>query len=521
MFRISQPVVLGIACVVIAIVSSTGGCGSKSGGSGFGGPGGGSSSSAGTSSGSDDGGGNSSGVSSGSPGSSGFNLGGGSSSGGSSQPACAMASATGWCSKVDTGCGSPTTVSGKVYDPASKNPLYNVVVFIPDDETKLPKITQGTKTCSTCDVSIGDYVSAVTTKVDGTFTLSPVPTGTNVPIVVQIGKWRRITHVNIANDCKANTVADKTLHLPGSKAEGDMPQMALLTGGCDDMSCFLLNVGIKSTEFNAPHAGGRVDVYQGVGLGGVGGPNLDTTIGTGGNCTTTSCPLWASKAAFEAYDMAILSCECGEQNGTNETTAGYTNLHDWLNEGGKVFASHYNYTWFQMNPDPKWAATATWLGASIALGSGTYDLDTTFPKGVSMGAWLSAVGALTSKGPPPTMMATSVATSVSAVNKATTLRWIYDPSSSDTKYLSFNTPIGGIAPNPDAGESGQQYCGKAVFTDLHTSSSLTAMAARVPTDCTAADLTAQQKALEYLFFDLSACVVDDMAPMPRMIPPPM
>jgi hypothetical protein len=300
-----------------------------------------------------------------------------------------------------------------------------------------------------------------------------------------------------------------------------MPQMALLTGGCDDMSCFLLNVGIKNTEFNAPGAGGRVDVYQGNGLGGVPGPNLDPAIGTGGPCSTTSCPLWASKASFEKYDMAILSCECGEQTGTNETTAGYTNLHDWLNEGGKVFASHYHYTWFKSNPDPKWVATATWLGTSIAAGSGTYDLDTSFPKGVNMSKWLNAVGALTSTGPPPTINVASVATSVSSVNKATTLRWIYDPSNSDTKYLSFNTPIGGLAPSPDAGESGQQYCGKAVFTDLHTSSGLIATAANVPTDCAAADLTAQQKALEYLFFDLAACVVDDMAPAPKMIPPPM
>jgi hypothetical protein len=522
--RISQSVVLAIACIAILVLSSTGGCASKSTGSGFNMNG--SSSSSNTSSGSGgNGGGTSSGTSSGSPGSSGFNLGGSSGSSGGGGAACANTQ-TGWCAKVDTSCGSPTTLTGKVYDPAGKNPIYDVVVFIPNDETTLPKITQGTHTCSSCDVSIGNYVSAVTTKVDGTFTLSPVPTGTNVPLVVQIGKWRRITHINISKDCGTNTVADKTLHLPGSKAEGDMPQMALLTGGCDDMSCFLLNVGIKKSEFNAPHAGGRIDVYQGnsmpLGIGGP-GPNLDPAIGTGGNCTGTGCPLWASKQAFEAYDMAILSCECSEQTGANESTAGYTNLHDWLNEGGKVFASHYHYTWFKNNPDPKWVATATWLGGSIAGGMGTYDVDTSFSKGVTFGNWLNVVGALASSTPPPpTINVSSVATSVSTVNKATTLRWIYDPASgNDTKYLSFNTPIGGLAPTADAGEKGQQYCGKAVFTDLHTSAGLFATAMNVPTDCAAADLTAQQKALEFLFFDLSACVVDDMAPMPRIIPPPM
>ncbi|MGH7435966.1 MAG: hypothetical protein ACRENE_09855 [Polyangiaceae bacterium] len=520
MFRLSQPVVLAVACVVIAVVSSTGGCSSKSSGTFDQVSGSGSSSSAGTSSGSS--GDDSGGTSSGNPGSSGFNFGGSSGSGGSTGSACGN-NMTGWCGKVDTSCGTSTSLTGKVYDPAVKNPIYDVVVFIPNDETTLPKITQGTHSCSSCDTPIGNYVSAVTTNIDGTFTLSPVPTGSNVPVVVQIGKWRRITHVNIPTSCKANAVADKTLHLPGAKSEGDMPQMALLTGGCDDMSCFLLNVGIKSSEFNAPHAGGRVDVYQGNGLGGVPGPNLDTAIGTGGNCTTTSCPLWASRAAFEAYDMAILSCQCGEQTNNSETPAGYAALHDWVNEGGKVFASHYNYTWFKNSADPKWVATATWLGSSIAAGSGTFDVDTTFPKGVPFGKWLGVTGALTAAGPPPTIMVSSVANSVSTINTATTLRWIYDPSTSpaDTKYLSFNTPIGGTAQSTDAGESGKQYCGKAVFTDLHTSAGLIATAPNVPTDCKAADLSPQQKALEYLFFDLAACVVDDMAPMPKIIPPPM
>jgi hypothetical protein len=41
----------------------------------------------------------------------------------------------------------------------------------------------------------------------------------------------------------------------------------------------------------------------------------------------------------------------------------------------------------------------------------------------------------------------------------------------------------------------------------------------VPADCKAADLTSQQKALEFLFFDLSACVTDDTQPV-KIIPPP-
>src|SRR5581483_1626810 len=96
------------------------------------------------------------------------------------------------------------------------------------------------------------------------------------------------------------------------------------------------------------------DVYQGIGMGGFGGGGgqaASLSSGTAGNCTGNGCPLWSSKASFENYDIVMLSCECSEQTNTNESPQGYKNLHDWLAEGGKVFASHYHYTWFRDSPD--------------------------------------------------------------------------------------------------------------------------------------------------------------------------
>lgn len=57
-----------------------------------------------------------------------------------------------------------------------------------------------------------------------------------------------------------------------------------------------------------------------------------------------------------------------------------------------------------------------------------------------------------------------------------------------------------------------------MFTDLHANSGLFAQAMNVPGDCRAGPLTAQQKALEYLFFNLAACVAPEGKPMP--MPPP-
>jgi hypothetical protein len=442
----------------------------------------------------------------------------------------------GWQCAVDTSCStaSPTTLTGKVFDPAGLNPLYDVVVFIPKVVASLPQIAPGTHTCNTCDTSIGDYVVATTTNYAGEFSLPGVPTGANVPVTVQIGKWRRTVSVSIPSSCTTTAVADGTLRLPAKQSEGDMPQMAVLTGGCDDLGCFMKGMGIDASEFTAPHAGGRLDVYQGEGMGGGGGllgggggagEAASLSNGTAGNCTNASCPLWASKASFESYDIVLLSCECAENRQT-KPAVGQQALHDWLDEGGKVFASHYQYTWFEDSPDADFKGVANWGNtgnndtAQVAAGAGNpYDVDTSFPKGAVFAQWLGVVNALNSAGPPPDILLNPVADSVVSVN-APTLRWIYaSKGAPDVKYMSFGTPIGGAPPPPDAGESGTQYCGKAVYTDLHTAGSLESTVASIPAGCTEKTLSDQQKALEFLFFDLSACVSNNMG-MAAGPPPP-
>jgi len=418
----------------------------------------------------------------------------------------------GWACSVDKACGSSeTTLKGKVFDPAGKNPLYNVAVFIPNDVSTLPTITPGTNSCNTCDVPIGDYVVATTTDATGSFTLTGVPTGKAVPVVVQIGKWRRVVTMDTA-DCQTTNVPDGTLRLPRNKSEGSLPQMALLTGGFDNLGCFLKKIGIDAKEYSSPRGGGRLDVYQGLNtpldipIGN--GPGLSS--GTAGDCTKASCPLWSSRPSLEYYDIVLLACEGGEANQTKPTAAKQA-MHDWLDEGGKVFATHFHYTWFKNSPDADFQGVATWLGSSAGTGMGQFSIDTSFVKGQTLQTWLSGIGALSGG----TIALNGVATSVSAVNPPTN-RWIY--GGGDTKYLSFGTPVGGVSVSGGTASemSTTKYCGKAVFSDLHAGG---APAGDIPAACTDATMTPQEEALEFLFFDLSACVQDDSQP-PQGLPPP-
>ncbi len=45
-----------------------------------------------------------------------------------------------------------------------------------------------------------------------------------------------------------------------SRAEGDLPRFALVTGAADPMECLLLKPGIAPSEFTTPDAGGRGDL---------------------------------------------------------------------------------------------------------------------------------------------------------------------------------------------------------------------------------------------------------------------
>ena len=67
---------------------------------------------------------------------------------------------------VDMSCpgGASTTLKGTVFDPAGKNPLADVLVFVPYDRSPLPPIATGTRSCSSCATEIGDYTVAALTE---------------------------------------------------------------------------------------------------------------------------------------------------------------------------------------------------------------------------------------------------------------------------------------------------------------------------------------------------------------------
>jgi hypothetical protein len=242
---------------------------------------------------------------------------------------------TGTCSQIPAcGSGVTTTLSGKVYDPAGRNPLYHVLVYVANNPTDpaLWAFPAGV-TCDVCGASAAgsplistpgatDPPAGEFTGVDGSFTLKNVPTG-NITVVVQLGRWRRTFPVNVTNPCAPNTITDKTFSMPSTRAQGNIPLMAVVTGNADSLECVLRKIGIAQSEFTDPGLGGRVNLY------------LDDKFP--GQAIDAATPAQAQlfSNGINAYDMTILACQGAE----TDESANQTALRNYAAQGGRVFAT--------------------------------------------------------------------------------------------------------------------------------------------------------------------------------------
>jgi hypothetical protein len=419
------------------------------------------------------------------------------------------------CNIVNCNNGNHTTISGTVYDPAGRNPLYNVYVYIPNSD--LLAIPTG-PVCTSCQApATGSPIVGVQTDPQGHFTLTDVPVGANVPLVMQLGKWRKVIKIPQVTQCVNNPVGnrvadpknngykiEKLTRMPQKQAETDpmdnIPKIAMAGGSCDSLECLVRKIGVADSEFTTKT--GRIHLYNGNGGG---------TVSSGYTSTDAYTTLWNSKTELAKYDIVMNSCECNDypRNGSQATIKAY------VDGGGRFFGTHYHYNWFSAPDGPAdWQGTAQWL-AGGSFPSAPWYIDTSFPKGAAFDKWIQNI---TSKAidpnavpPPPGQITLTYSNNdVSNIVKPTT-RWIYygDKTGPNygTAYLSFNTPVKTTV---------DKQCGRAVFSDLHVSSG---SGGEFPAECTSNGdiLTQQEAALEYLFFDLSSCVGDDTKPPP---PPP-
>jgi len=104
--------------------------------------------------------------------------------------------------------GGTTSISGSIYDPAGKIPLYNVIVYVPN--APVDPIVNGA-TCDRCGGISGSPIASAITDAAGKFVLKDVPVMNDVPLVIQVGKWRRQITIPAVTSCADTAVTDKNL----------------------------------------------------------------------------------------------------------------------------------------------------------------------------------------------------------------------------------------------------------------------------------------------------------------------
>jgi hypothetical protein len=423
------------------------------------------------------------------------------------------------CKQVTCPSGT-TSISGTVYDPAGLRPLPNVYVYVPNGT---PAAFVDGATCDKCNSALSG-LPLVTTLTDATgkFKLDNMPVGTDIPVVIQLGKWRR--QIKVTTVQCANVVVSATLsRLPRNKSEGDIPKIAISTGGYDTIECLLRKIGISDSEFTNPTGTGRVNLFKGSPATGPNSAPGKYDAAFGGANFPSSTTLWASQASLQKYDVVLLSCE-GDTFTSTKPASSLKAMYDYMNVGGRVFASHYHHYWVSANSNGTgsgaWSTLASWIYPSPGMYSSTNSLTVpekivmTFPKGNLLADWLVTVGASTTKG---NLNVYDAKNSVKSFDQSRVTEWIYAQNTKlyptleaipyATQYMTFNTPVG-VSPS--------NQCGRFIFSDIHVSSGDKGNS--FPSECKSTTMSPQEKALEFMFFDLASAVCDEQQPPPTCTP---
>jgi hypothetical protein len=217
------------------------------------------------------------------------------------------------------------------------------------------------------------------------------------------------------------------------------------------------------------------------------------------------------------YDLVVLACEGYEEN----NQANWAGIGAYTAAGGRVFTTDFAYNWLAQSggnggppaaTNPAYPNVAGWdLGQNAQGSPATGDVDlASNPKGMAFQKWLEIVG-VSAAGTGKVSLNPVFHNSDNVVSP--TQRWLYNNAGSAPIHFTFNTPVGAPAAN---------QCGRVVFSDWHAdvlsyppafSSCTTPGQApyyshnmAFPTECDSKAMTAQEAILEFMLFDLTACV---------------
>ncbi len=434
-----------------------------------------------------------------------------------------------------------TTITGTVFAPNGTLPLDEVNVYVPTQTDPLPAFTSGVQ-CETCSEPLPGTPIATATSggsgAAGTFTLTGVPDGAGIPLVITIGKWRRQVKLPMVTKCGTTMASAIDTTLPkgaddmgGDTTAVDLPNIAISTGGADALECLVRKLGIEDKEISTAGQAGHIHLYANTGVANGPGEEGADQFATGfaggnGNFADSQSVLWGGTTGsgdLSLYDIVIFSCE-GDQVQATKSQNAMNNVQAYAGDathmgGGRVFLSHWHNIWLEGSTEDgtgaqkptEWTGMATFNDNGQDPGTLTDTIDTNNddnPKGSLFAKWMfdPAVGGSTTMDQVVLQSGSIKQTATNVNGSAGTERWVnLDPTTSNfPQMFQFNTPV---AASSDA------QCGKVVFSDMHVSGGTGESVSKpggganaYPGGCSTMPLDAQEKALAFMFFDISTCV---------------
>ncbi len=459
--------------------------------------------------------------------------------------------------------GQETSLTGTVYTPNGQIPIANAIVFVPNAD--LPPIRDGVE-CLRCeDQDMDEFFVVTVTDSDGSFELKHVPADVPFPLVVQIGKWRRVVEIPAVAPCSTTQLTAEQTRLPANRSEGHIPRIAVSTGAVDGMECVLYKAGVDESEFTRPSGNGRISLYRANGAwpdqslmnqcGGGGDTPQREQDGqlcisdTPGNCPSACRPelahnLYGNQSTLNSYDVVIFSCEqfvfpmhcCqidGQIMGCDGTNHKYRDAADrnrvlnYVNAGGRVFLSHWSYDWLwndyrifhssrcdagqwirgaqgmQSYSTVPLSSTCDWAGGDYGPTSWNRGtIDAFVETGFERGQVFSEWLGHVQASEPGGRVRIQEPRAHCGAEISPGLRWVYSERPTHAR-----DSVQQLTFNTPVGASEDEICGRVAYSAFHVTTG-ESRNEYFPRHCQGA-MTSQEKVLLFMLFDLAACLYDD------------
>lgn len=410
------------------------------------------------------------------------------------------------CQVLRCEAGKDTVLRGRVTAPNGMDPIRQALVYVPaDNADKLPPLPAGLG-CELCSSPFaGHAVTSAYSSLDGSFELRGVPAGAAIPVVVQKGRFRRMFRVPVQGCQRQEAAIDGgKLALPRSRAEGDLPQMAVAAGDRDSIECVLRDLGIEPREFTGSDGPGAVHLYD------------NQTPGTPSLPGQLMLPsILTDRSRLLRYHVLFLNCSGTAYAQPLLADAGVrANLRDYVAMGGRLYVTDWSYDFIQQIPelapficfaDDQDCSVTTPHGFHTAVAHGgdgeplTAAVDQSTSGGRALAAWLAQLPAPVQPDRVPISdllpgWVVVERTAAEASRHPSTV-WLTAEAKGRRRplTLSFDYPP-------------QAACGRVLFSSYHTRERLPRLLFPAYCPFSLGGALVQERVLEFLLFELADCV---------------